>query len=400
MKHKVLLLGAGDRFNYGDLLFPHILVNAIPLVDSVGLVFNNYGLVKSNLSTYGAYPTHSIKAFYKDLALASENITIIIIGGEVLGPHWNNLLKCISSLYYSFSLKKRVKRYINLEKIAKTILGGRSERPYILEGRILKESCKLIYNSVGGISLPFDDHYEIKRVISNLSEARYLAVRDIYTYDGLRKNGLENCVLVPDSAILMHEFFDMVFLKEKITSQLNEKIAQIGQGYVFFQTNKKYGEKYFDSIIKFLTTIVEQYKFKVILCPIGKAPNHEDDKILRLISGQLHIQHYYYENPNIWEIMYLIANSNLFIGTSLHGIITAMSFLVPYVGLFKENKKIDLYLKTWGLPPTNHSYSIENLEKELTELSMITKKDLKKNREVQIIRVKESMAKIKEAIYS
>jgi len=47
--------------------------------------------------------------------------------------------------------------------------------------------------------------------------------------------------------------------------------------------------------------------------------------------------------------MALIANASLYIGTSLHGVITAMSYGLPYVGLNKKQVKVQQYLKTWGV---------------------------------------------------
>lgn len=51
-------------------------------------------------------------------------------------------------------------------------------------------------------------------------------------------------------------------------------------------------------------------------------------------------------SPNLFDIMWLIKSSKLYIGSSLHGIITSMSFGVPYIGYCK--KKLMTYIDTWG----------------------------------------------------
>ena len=45
--------------------------------------------------------------------------------------------------------------------------------------------------------------------------------------------------------------------------------------------------------------------------------------------------------------MFAISNASLYVGTSLHGLITAQSFGRPYVGLNKNLPKLDSYIKTW-----------------------------------------------------
>ena len=49
--------------------------------------------------------------------------------------------------------------------------------------------------------------------------------------------------------------------------------------------------------------------------------------------------------PNIYDIMWLIKHSALYVGTSLHGTITALSFEVPFVA--HGPVKLKNYLETW-----------------------------------------------------
>jgi len=55
------------------------------------------------------------------------------------------------------------------------------------------------------------------------------------------------------------------------------------------------------------------------------------------------------EDLDIWEIMALIARSSLYVGTSLHGYITAFAFGIPRLGLGKI-KKLTGFRDTWDLP--------------------------------------------------
>lgn len=82
------------------------------------------------------------------------------------------------------------------------------------------------------------------------------------------------------------------------------------------------------------------------MCPIGTALGHEDDVALEVIYKQIDDKDVVLvKSPTIWDIMSLIKNARLYVGTSLHGVITAMSFGIPFVGV--EVKKIRTYLETW-----------------------------------------------------
>jgi polysaccharide pyruvyl transferase WcaK-like protein len=96
--------------------------------------------------------------------------------------------------------------------------------------------------------------------------------------------------------------------------------------------------------------------------------------------------------------MYLISNSKIFIGTSLHGIITAMSYMVPYIGVFKENRKIDEYLKTWGIDGLNYSHSELELLEKVSFAMNLPKEVLRNKLDDQVNKVKYSLSLIRNII--
>ncbi len=64
---------------------------------------------------------------------------------------------------------------------------------------------------------------------------------------------------------------------------------------------------------------------------------------------------------SLWEIMFVISQSSCFIGTSLHGVITALSYSVPYLGLNPKIRKLDSFLSDWGFGISNRCYSITEI---------------------------------------
>src|SRR5690606_37833148 len=92
---KLLIIGAFDRYNYGDLLFTLIIEKQL---DTYGKNFQYayFGLIKSDLSREGGKPTQDLKAFYKQLSHPDQKGSIIVAGGEALGVTWNALYAALS----------------------------------------------------------------------------------------------------------------------------------------------------------------------------------------------------------------------------------------------------------------------------------------------------------------
>ena len=60
----ILIIGAFDRYNYGDLLFPIILEKQLQTYGQ-DFRFQFLGLVKSDLRPQGGIPTQGLKEFYR-----------------------------------------------------------------------------------------------------------------------------------------------------------------------------------------------------------------------------------------------------------------------------------------------------------------------------------------------
>ena len=92
---------------------------------------------------------------------------------------------------------------------------------------------------------------------------------------------------------------------------------------------------------------------KVILLPIGYASGHDDVVFLRKVKSMSKNDFLLLDDLNVWEIMYVISKSKAFFGTSLHGVITAMSFGVAHFSLNGNIDKLTSFLNTWSVYPFN-----------------------------------------------
>jgi hypothetical protein len=344
----IALLGAVDRFNYGDLLFPYIIRNAFSqLKDNCEIKYEVFGIVESDLSRIGAMSTKSYQDFIHYI-VTTPNINIIIVGGETMSAGWLNLYSYIFP-FFKYVCKLDILLHYKLNFLfEKLLIRPLTKYPFVINKSDFKNITTLAYNAVGG------GINQKNKIISYLKTATYISVRNKNDYRVLQENHL-NVNLVSDTAILMSNFWDIPKLETLISKDL-----QRPQEYLFFQVNYCFFKKNRRMMIPVLTELYNRFQIPILLCPIGLALGHEDNVGLQWLDERLNIPHFYVSQPNLWDIMYCIAKSSLYIGTSLHGIITAMSFNTPYIGL-NLSTKISEHLNTWAIDELKDAVNMENL---------------------------------------
>ena len=162
--------------------------------------------------------------------------------------------------------------------------------------------------------------------------------------------------------------------------------------YVFAQINKKTTRGHEQAIAGGLDEIYQKGKTEICLCPIGKALDHDDHEALQEIGVLLKSPYTYFDADNIWDIMYLIANAKCYVGTSLHGAITALSYAVPHVGLKVE--KLGAYLATWGIEGNLRSIEFAEIYEQFMVATNASQEALEASRDRQFVEIKKGFAKM------
>jgi polysaccharide pyruvyl transferase WcaK-like protein len=329
-------ISASDRLNYGDLLFP-IIFKEYFCAENSNYTFHNYGVVRSDLSKFGALPTASFRDLERTITKTGRNV-LIVGGGEVLVASWSRLYSYINS-FFLYLLRYRT--FNKLEKkwrLAKRLLSrSKSISPFIPD---LK--TELVYVSVGGkINAHKPAAYKTK-VASVLQNSLYLSVRDNKTKLSLNQNNVYP-ELVPDSALLMSKVFPIGKLKKMVGGKMEE---QVEGKYIFLQLARYKGPKDIEKFARDIARIAEEQECMVICSPIGIAAGHEDQVVLNKLSA-MGSPFRYIHPESIFETMYLIANAQIYCGTSLHGAITAYAFNKPIILFNKNIKKLDSFVETW-----------------------------------------------------
>lgn len=403
--NKIAIHGAFDRFNYGDLLFPLILENVFADCKN-NYDIDYFGLIDSDLSSYGAKPTKSIEQLFKAETLQDGSL-LIIAGGEILGANWFELYGY--TLPYSLKsfylmLKRNVpKRY--LLRLKPELDSSKISQPFLLSPKDFTSQIKIIYNAVGGVSLYYGN-YSIKeyfQIIDKLNQATYVSVRDNRTKSVLESLSKKIEVhLVPDSATSLSKYFPPELLIKLANLEIKSWIEKYSGRYLVLQIAKKFcnDEATIEQISNQIEEIYLKHKLVTILCPIGMATGHEDFIPLSAIKNRVKTPILFLDNPSLFDIMTLIAYSNMFIGTSLHGAITAMSYAVPNLAFKIPSPKIQTYLDTWALEELRKPVYPNEICNAISEFKYLSKEKLERKRDDLLNISFKSLSEIKSIIMS
>lgn len=326
MKKDVYIISASDRYNYGDILFPIITKNE--LSKHARFNFTNIAIVNSDLSSVGAMPTKSYRTIYED----NSKGTLLFAGGEVLGANWTRIISFIYPWF--FFLYQRIDNKQGLEKIVRLLLGYKNNPiPFIPTDPYIVNKFNIVYHGVGGNS--------ISRSNSKLSICKTFhstisfSVRDKGTFNEIRNYyDIDNVKLIPDPAMLMSDYFSFP--------------NATGEKYIAFQVGHYKNGGDLGVINNELKKLYKYSGLSVYFIPVGNCPGHDDAKSLLWLYKNAEYPCKYIQPHSIETIMKTIAKSRLFIGTSLHGIITAMSFNTPFLAINPNIEKLKNYIETWS----------------------------------------------------
>jgi hypothetical protein len=383
----ILIIGAFDRYNYGDLLFPIILEKQLQTY-GLDFRFQFFGLISSDLRPQGGIPTQSLHDFYRQCSDADRPVHVIIAGGEALGVTWNSLYAALNPLFQKINYRhKKINKVLDLNALTKFFLKGKTTLPFLLDKRSFPGIQSILLNSLGGSGLNASTFEKFPELKPKLQQVDYFAVRDKVTLDNVKKAGLQ-ANLFPDSAILMSEFYPVEELETRISPDVKAYVEKNRGQYAFVQINKKTTRGHEQTIATELNKVHREGHTELCFCPIGKALDHDDHEALQQLGRLVEVPFTYFDADTIWDIMYLIANAKCYIGTSLHGAITAMSYAVPHVGLKVE--KLSAYLGTWGVEGNRNAVEFSGLYDRFTTATRVSEEELEKSRDRQFVEIRKA----------
>ncbi len=362
------LVGAFDRHNYGDILFPlvhteNLLANGVR-ADQI----KYYAITASDLTKDGGYVTESVKT------LLSKNLTdddaVILCGGDILSADWMLMVAHLRSTEF-LKIARVARRLLGVtltNDIARALLGEVNAFPYVIS----KSDCsaRVYFTAVGGAGFKAEKH--LGRVAQELLKTDGVSVRDREIQTLLSQNGVD-AALVPDTALIMSDFFTPDILAARDwKSQLKVSGNFDFGAYYSFQGAKRLLENHVDDLVREISKVYELSGLSPMFVRIGRAPDHEDHVVLEEIYQRtiaLNIPCAYQDSEHILDIMTSLAFARSYVGTSLHGAITTYSFGKKPNALFcNEVKKLKDFLNTWLQPSDYALHPTASFASRLNEL--------------------------------
>jgi len=385
LKQKIILYGAFDRYNYGDILIPIILSKYLADNGFVDIEF--YSINNADLTHLGGFKCNAL-----DSQQIPENSSIIIAGGEVLNVDWTSITSYFMGWFGNRCI--RLSRLIFprtwVNAFCIRIVNGQFKYPFLVEKQGLPKSIKTIYNGVGGVSIKETDDV-IKSILKN---ADFVSVRDVNANKVLKSNWGINNKLTPDIATAVSKFYPKDSLLTSSCEDTKSFILDNEDGYFCFQIAQQYTRGKLTVIVESLSKILAGGT-PIVLLPLGTVSGHEDDKVLKKIYEMLSSKNIFLlRKVHLIDSISLIAHSSVYAGTSLHGNITAMSYGIPHFSLNNHVPKLTNYVEQWDIPEVKLCPDYSQIHKFYEMSEKIDIALLRANRDTLIAQIEENLTDI------
>jgi len=327
----MILVGAYERDNFGDLLF------LLQTRHYAGSISSNVVASAPFSANAGGPLPESVEQYASAIARRPPD-AVWAVGGEVGSTSVADafLMSASSSDFSDYqSRSKRARaRYLRgatgLDPSALAYLPRMSAVPHT-------HGSALIVNSVGLSGLRGLWGSRRENAIESLREATFISVRDQSSSDFLRTLSIEHR-LAPD---LIHS----ISLNHEPGGEPEPDVALI---QVKSKVLTQYGPEIFADT---LSKSRELKNFRLRLFPAGLARGHDSlelyARVVRSFRKLAPAREISISRSLLpWEKADEIARCGLWIGTSLHGLIVSTAYDVPRVGL--ELQKLVSYGETWG----------------------------------------------------
>jgi polysaccharide pyruvyl transferase WcaK-like protein len=367
---KLNIIGAFDRFNYGDVLFAHIINEKLSFLKKT-YKFQFVSTSKINLKKKAGFQTISMMKMFKN---SPKNSIYLVAGGEVLAaPWWYMYLCLVENEKINIEQDKLLSDgYKAADCIARKHFGCKHLYPWVLERETLNNKADLIiYNAVGGSSLHKLDTETIQQIGTTLNNVDYISVRDYESKKVLEEKAkvtLDKLKVFPDCGILISDIFNKNNIQNKVSEDAKNLVKSF-EKYLVFQSGRYHvlNKNSTDVIVEQLLSIVNEFEINIILLPFSDASFHEDNIILEEIYQKTnHPKIKLSKTINLYDITYIMMHANLFMGTSLHGNIVSFSYGVPSIGLTNIDTKLPEFIKTWIKPEWGSCFEFEEIKHAYT----------------------------------
>ena len=346
----IVVFGAFDRHNLGDLLFAHL---AQALLPGDELVFA--GLAPRDLRPFGGHRVRSLAEVAADVG--DRPLRVLQLGGELLTcSAWQAAVMLLPPDQVQPTVAWLGRRPSTRRRWVRDVLGRDDRAPYLFARDALPNIERLVVAGVGGVDLARCPPAMRAEVLAKLRQADALGVRDRRTQAALHAAGLD-AALVPDPVVAVASFFPARVARHARRGDVAAARRAFAAGYVALQLSAAFGDDAtLDTIATQLTALQAATGLGAVLFRAGAAPWHDDEDVLRrlaarLPAGRVHL----FASLDPWDVCALIARATLVGGSSLHVRLVALAFERPRLSLVPpaepgQARKLAATVEAWDTP--------------------------------------------------
>lgn len=356
----IAVVGAFDRFNYGDVLFTAVARRLIE-THLPGAALSFHGLRRIDMTALGGEATRPLSELFRAPARGRPAPdAVFVAGGDVLGARWADLaghfLPPAAEAPYR-ALRRRLGE-AGADRLARVVFRCPHLLPFVIDPRDFAGSPppRVLYNAVGASNVPRNLSADAKRWLAGaLGRAEWLSVRDEASRRILLDIGAPEAQVLPDSAVIMADLVPAEELARRRAAILARAGLPADAAYLTVQSADYLLAGHEGALADQLRLAHRRLGLPVIAFAIGRVPDHNDQVAARRLAGRLTGESWFHVNDDalaVADVMALIAGATAHMGTSLHGHITAFAFARPRVGLAPQVTKLTGFRDSWDLPET------------------------------------------------
>ncbi|BAN26973.1 polysaccharide pyruvyl transferase family protein [Caballeronia insecticola] len=366
-KLPLIIFGAFDRHNFGDMLFAHVVARL--LADRcAGRAPVFAGCARRDLRAQGGHETAALArlaARWRD-----EPVTLIHAGGELLTcDAWQAAVMLTNPDEAQSRIARHGSRVEDRRAWARSVLATDALAPYVIGRETFPHARSICFNAIGGAGLDTVDTIDAidapmrTEVLAKLRTGDAITSRDAQTQAALRAAGID-APLVPDPASMIAALFGERIAAHANAGAVAEMRRAFPRGYIAVQFSADFGDDAtLADLARQLDLLGAASGRGIALFRAGAAPWHDDIAVYERMARRMHHADVrIFPSLNVWDICALIAQSAGFAGSSLHGRIVAMAYALPRINFrHADSRKQQAYTSTWEGADTPGVVPIEQL---------------------------------------
>ena len=342
----LILFGAFDRHNFGDLLLAEISASVLrhrPLVFA--------GLAERDLTAFGGRKVRSIAELAREWG--DQPADVVQTGGEILTC---SLYEAAVMLLSQEAARQAIACH-DADQAARQawseeLLGLHQQVAYLVPRSLFRRPRKFQYFGIGGTELATLPMSMKQEVFANLQHAGHVWVRDRVTQAPLEQARIRT-FLAPDPAAATARLCGSRIASHRVNGEPAAVAARFPRGYLATQFSAEFGD---DATLHEIGCQLQQVQgatgLGIVLFRAGAAPWHDDlDVYRRLLVATPELDAVLAESLDLWDICALLANATANCGSSLHGRIVAEACGRPAVNLVREASRMTkqaAHALSWG----------------------------------------------------